>query len=81
VGNYLIVKCGKCKAEIKAEFREDLLKPQMIDLDGCFNCSIEKWKEESYANGFNDGLRQDGRTKVENEKTRRIQTAKHSSSD
>jgi hypothetical protein len=55
VGNYLIVRCGKCKAEIKAEFREDLLKPQMIDLDGCFNCCSEDIESDSYENGFKDG--------------------------
>ena len=56
MGNYLTVKCATCHAEIKAEFREDLLKPQMIELDGCFNCSTEAIKEDAYEDGWDAGF-------------------------
>ena len=53
MGNYLTVACSKCEKEVAAEFREDLLQPQMIKIEECRDCGYE----EGYDDGEHDGKR------------------------
>ena len=54
MGNYLTVKCSNCEKEVTAEFREDLLQPQMIEIEGCQSCGYD----EGHTDGEYDGKRE-----------------------
>ena len=55
MGNYLTVVCSKCEKEVVAEFREDLLQPQMIKIEECGMCVRDEAYEEGYSDGHSDG--------------------------